>query len=532
MIFIDTETTGLNPHKDRVTLFQYKIDDQPTQLVQDPDLATVHQLIDANLPVVGHNLSFDLGFLRYAPKAPDDIEDTLYLDRIVNFKAQSHSLDTVAQRVYGQDLYADFDKKAMQKTNWASATLTEQQLAYARLDVDCLPLIYTQLRAALPAGLLPIYTFDRKSIIVGLATQQRGLPILLDEVDAEHDRVSAEATRLKQVLAPLNPNSPKQVTTQLGITSSGDRELAQLEANGNDTARLIRAARGAIKYKNFLSKLLDAPRFYGTLQPAARSGRFTSSKENIQNLPRDTKKFIGNHDRYIISADFAALELRTIAAITDDPEMVRLFREGADLHNYTAQKLFGADFTKRERQIAKVFSFSTLYGAGAATIRQMLLTQTGIDLPEHEVNALKATWKQTFEGITTWQRQGATRHQLGMAHRTPHGRPYISERYTDHLSIENQGAGAEVARIALHYIYEHLPEGAQMINFIHDSYIIEADEAAIEQACRVIHTGMTQAWAKAPFDNRGIPMPVEVGVAHNVKDADDCGDACIYVYEG
>lgn len=263
-----------------------------------------------------------------------------------------------------------------------------------------------------------------------------------------------------------------------------------------------------------------------------RTGRgFANPLEYVR--PRDTKRFIGSSENVIIAADFAQLELRTIAAITGDETMCRLFVEGADLHDYAAEKLFGAGFTKQQRQIAKVFNFSTLYGAGSATIGLMLLTQTGIVLPEHEVNELKNIWKRTFSGIAEWQRQGSTRHEMGMPHRTPHGRPYMSARYTDHLSIENQGAGAEVARIALHYILEHLPSEAKLINFIHDSYIVEApnDPAIYQQAAKVMYDGMIFAWDRAPFEKHGIPMPVDVGVAHDLKTADGI-DKCFYVYSG
>ena len=101
------------------------------------------------------------------------------------------------------------------------------------------------------------------------------------------------------------------------------------------------------------------------------------------------------------------------------------------------------------------------------------------------------------------------------------------------MSIENQGAGAEVARIALHYIDDNLPEGVKLINFIHDSYAAEceANPVVYQKAAKVIHEGMVYAWERAPFDKHGIPMPVEVGVAHNLKDADTLSN-CLYIYEG
>lgn len=531
MIYIDCETTGLNPHQDRVTLFQYKLDDEPTRLIQDPDLAQVHQIL-ADHPICGHNLNFDLGFLNYIP-TPERLYDTLYLDRIVNYTEESHSLDDVAQRLLGYDPYKGLDKKKMQKTDWATSALTSDQVRYATLDVEVLPKILQALLDRLPKGLRPIYNFDMKSVVAGLTIQRHGLPILRYQARNEYMALQSKVVALRHELSPLNPNSPKQVTQALGIASSADKVLAELQAQGNTTATKIREIRGDIKQLNFLEKLLAAPRFKGTLQPAARSGRFTSSKENIQNLPRITKPLIGSETSAILSADFAQLELRTVAAITNDPTMVQLFIEGADLHDYAAAQLFGADFTKQQRQIAKVFNFATLYGSGAATIRSMLLAQTGIVLPEQQVQQLKRRWLDTFTGIQAWQRQGSTRHAMGMPWRTPHGRPYTSERFTDHLSIENQGAGAEVARIALHYMLDNLPKEAVLFDFVHDSYWVETpnDPAIYKLAAQIMHNAMTYAWERAPFDKHGIPMPVEVGVAHNIKDADAL-ENCLYIYRG
>ena len=531
ILYIDTETTGLYPHHDRVTLFQYLWHgDTKATLIQNPTIREVHALLHSADLIVGHNLPFDFAMLGFIPKHYSDFDDTLYLSRIADFNERTHSLDEVVKRTFGYDLYRNLDKKKLQRTDWASDTLTDEQRQYAALDVEVLPTIYKRFAKHAQN---PVYKFDKRSIIAGLRVQSHGLPVLHDEIAQERQQVAQRLAKALDQL-PFNPNSPQQVTKHFGIASSGDRVMAGLEADGNKLAALTREARGAAKYHNFLTKLGSNVRYRGTLAPAARSGRFTSSKENIQNLPRDTKRFIGTSpDRVIISADFAQLELRTVAAISEDQTMIDLFKSGADLHNFAAEQLFGPEYTKEQRQIAKVFNFSTLYGAGAATIGLILLTQTGIKLPESEIQRLKKRWLGTFDGIARWQKQGSTRHELGMPHRTPHGRRYISERFTDHLSIENQGAGAEVARIALHYIDDHIDDEVKLINFIHDSYAAECanDPSIYRPAAKVIYDGMRYAWQRAPFDKHGIEMPVEVGVAHNLKDADNL-DNCLYIYEG
>jgi DNA polymerase I len=525
-IYLDLETSGLNPHKDKIALAQLYDGHNEPELIPFPNLSYIHERLDAADRIVGHNLAFDFGFLRYLPKSIDHFDDTLYLSRVEYPGADSHSLNHLAERVTGADQYAGINKKLMQKADWSK--LTPAQIQYAQTDVLVLPFIDQALAEHRDNG---VYRFDKRSVIAGLRIQLNGLPILQNDARKE----LAETRRLRDTLLkqiPFNPNSPIQARVAMGLESTGDRVLAEAISNGNEMAAMVRQARKAIKQINFLEKLSAAPRFYGTLSPSTRSGRFASNNENIQNLPRVTKSLVGTDtSRVIISADFAQLELRTIACIAEDETMLDLFKTGADLHGHMAEQMYGQDYSKTQRQIAKTFNFSLLYGAGAGTVRAMLLAQTGINLPESEVIQLKKKWLSTFKGIRRWQREGSTRHERGMPWRTPHGRAYASKRFTDHLSIENQGAGAEVARIALHQILDNLSPQAVLIDFVHDSYLVEApnDPQVYEPAAQAVYDAMKYAWMRAPFEKHGLEMPVDVGVAHTWKDADAL-ENCLYVF--
>jgi len=522
-IYIDIETTGLNPHTDQIKTVQIIEGDSAPELHIGPsgtELDQIRSRLHSATHIVGHNLSFDLGFLRHIPR-PEQLIDTLYLSRLAYPQAESHSLDAVAMRVYGYDPYVrlGIDKKVMQRANWDQ--LTAQQRTYAELDVRVLPAIVNKLRRYTQHG---VFKFDMRSVVAGLQVQQQGMPVLQNAVRRE----LAEQRKLRDTLLaelPFNPNSPKQAKAHLNLETTNDKQLAEAINNGNTLAQKVRDARKAIKSINFLEKLSASPRYFGTLSPAARSGRFTSNQNNIQNLPRNTKSMVGftpADKRVVLSADFAQLELRTIACIAPDHTMLDLFKTGADMHGYMAEQMYGSGYTKKQRQIAKTFNFSLLYGAGPATVRSMLLAQTGISLTETEVKQLKNKWLGVFDGIAQWQRQGSTRHEMGTPHHTPHGRPYASERFTDHLSIENQGAGAEVARIALHQMVDKLPKEAKLFDFIHDSYWVECpdDPEIYKEAARVMHAAMKYAWSRAPFEKHGLEMPVDVGVAYNIKDAD------------
>ena len=519
--YIDCETSGLDPHHDRIELCQILVDGK-VELYYRPSAQDIDKILAKADVWVGHNLAFDLGFMK-RPLRPERFEDTFLLSRIKNYTADSHSLDAVAERVLGYNPYADLNKKAMQKGDWANPT--PDMIRYAKLDVEILPAIYEALKID-----SPVYRFDKASMYVGLCMQQHGLPVLHEQVAEEIDKQTAELKGLLSDL-PFNPNSPKQVTQFLGVESSGDAVLAELAADQSavhsDTAATIRRARTLKKSINFLEKLNAHPRFTGTLHPSARSGRFTSKNENLQNLPRSMKKFIGGP--LLVVADYAQLELRTVACIAVDPVLIKLFKNGEDLHAYTAQQLFGPDYTKTERQIAKVYNFSILYGSGAGAIQSILTQQAGIKLPFDEVSKYRKKWLKTYSGIANWQKRGLRAHDNNLPASTPMGRKAVSKRFTDHLSIINQGAGAEVARIALHILSRTLPPKARLINFTHDSYTIEADDLPTAHTAGVLlKEAMEMAWDKAPFQKFGVPMPVEVGIARTWADADSLTN-CIEV---
>ena len=527
ILYADSETSGLSPFIHHITLFQHSWDDSTKiTLTPNPSKEFIHNLFDKASLIVMHNASFDFGMAHYIPNA-NKIVDTAKLSRIIDFQEEEHTLDKVATRALGYDPYENYDKKRLQKTDWTQE-LTKEQLAYAKLDVQVLKPIFKKFRTAL---IHKIYKFDCQSMAAGLQIQQHGLPILHKEVKAEQHATEARLAALLDEL-PCNPNSPKQVTEALHVSSSADRVLAQMELKGNALAAQVREARQAGKYLNFLKKLGAKPRYYGTLGPNAASGRFTSSKENIQQIPRAQKRFIGSHDNVLISADYAQLELRSIAVLAKDKTMVNLFREGADLHAYTAEQLFGGDYTKEQRQIAKTFSFSILYGAGVRTIREMLIANAGIILPEMEVAQLKKRWLLAYKGIAQWQREGSKRFELGLPHHTPLGRKYLARSYTQMLAVENQGLGAEITRWALHYLLPRLPEEVKPVNYVHDSILIESpnDPAIYEPTANLVAEAFKKSWAAAPLNTYGVEMPVSVGVAHNWKDADSLTN-CVFTLE-
>lgn len=530
-LFCDTETDGLYGS---IELVQFMQDDWETALlVEKPDRDKLRKMME-NLWTIWHNSSYDLSTLDVIPELFDD---TFLLARLEFFDKDVFSLDAVYEYALHYDPYeeADINKKVMQKTRWAGK-LTHEHFLYAAIDVYYMPELWKRLELQRKDS---NYRLDIATIKHCIKMQRNGLPLL--SLAQELKEVSNEIEIVESIL-PVNPRSFQQVASYLNMPDgTGADKLAVLISKGGEKAEkaeMVRKARELSKYRStYLSKMVGHPRWYGHFAPTTRSGRLASKNNNLQNLPRKMKKFVGVDDgKVLISADFAQLEMRTIACIANDTTMIELFNAGEDLHGFMAKIIFGENYTPEQRQIAKVANFSLLYGAGAAKYASILLSMTGIIISESEALRIKNTWLNTFRGIRAWQQQGIKQWRAGNYHWTPMGRRYKAKMLNDYLNIENQGAGADIAKLAFNYIMNSLPDNAMMVNFVHDSYLAECDNdpEIYKPVAELFAVSMQQAWAEyQKVEPRFglIRMPVSVGVAKTWKDADGMADTCEYILE-
>jgi DNA polymerase I-like protein with 3'-5' exonuclease and polymerase domains len=188
--------------------------------------------------------------------------------------------------------------------------------------------------------------------------------------------------------------------------------------------------------------------------------------------------------------------------------------------------LFGKDFTPVQRQIAKTANFGLLYGAGVNVFLSILIKDAGILLTEEEGAAIKRKWRMTYPTIAKWQDQGASDWRHGKAWKTPFGRKYTAKMMTDQLNICNQGFGAEVAKLAMHYMEPEVRgcfgKDVFMADFVHDSFIYDcpADEEVYQGTGIIVADSMQKAWFEAlrtgiDLKIRDLPMPVDVFVGYN-----------------
>lgn len=520
---VDTETIGKYGRVRPAQFYQEHWD--KVLLVDKPDpiqfIATLAKLKDVEL--VFQFSSYDITTIQQQTGSrfvPNRFEDTFYLARLAYPQAESFSLDNLMTIVLGFDPYAKhrINKAKMQKSDWSAMVLTDEQLVYASIDVLYLLDVYNQV-SQFKEDIN--YKLDMHNVRKALNFQNNGMPVEIDEVENQFVSNLAE---LKELNVPVNVNSWQQVRPYVDAEGSDALTLAKLAIFGNERAEKVLLARRLKKQNSFLNKFnTDDQRVYGKFAPSARSGRYTCSDQNLQQLPRKLKHCFGvkpDSGRVLLYADYPQLELRTIAAITVERVLIELFKNNGDPHGYVAEGIFGPQWTKDDRQIVKTYNFNLLYCGGAGMIQSIFIKDHNIYREIEKIRKEVRRWKQAWPAIKRWQEECIRSHRRGSLKQTPFGRRYRGKLLTDHANIENQGFGADVAKLALHYMFDDLVENdAKLCNFVHDSFIVEmdADEEANHRVAKLMREAMMEAWTEAckMVTVKDIPMPAQVHCGYN-----------------
>ena len=531
-VFADTETCGLYG---RVRLLQVMQEGwDKALLVEWPNPMQLFLYLDS-VHSVWHNAHYDLTTVQQQcggnPIIPKQFDCAFLLSRLAFPALDGYTLEDIIIAVTRSNPYARIGKKAdLQKTNWDVPELTAKQLEYAATDVYYMPQVWERIKETTEDR---NYVLDKSTLTTCLDFQWNGQPVIEAMWNKYWVELEDEYTKLELT---VNVNSWQQVRKFLNSTESDGLALSRMSLDKSDPeraekARRIKRGRSISKLLSFLRKY-DVARVIGKFKPSARSGRLTGDDENLQQTPRALKEIWGyetTDDRRIIFSDYAQLELRTICAILRVKVMEKLFRAGEDLHMYVAKFLFGEDATADDRQITKTYNFNLLYGGSAGMVCAILLGY-GYLVREVQANRDKAKWKKLFREIAVWQEKGISAWRNGRTWSTPFGRKYKGKLMTDQLNIMNQGAGAEVAKLALHYFYPRLKElnaplaeedKVLLCNFVHDSYILDTPNKPeiYKAASKLLADSMQEAWFEMSkcYEVKDLPMPVDVCVGVNLK---------------
>lgn len=274
--------------------------------------------------------------------------------------------------------------------------------------------------------------------------------------------------------------------TPAGGVKLDDEILQKIAHKAHDQAANIAltvlAAKVAQKTQGFVRGFLEAAdkddRVHANLNPLGTlTGRMSSSSPNLQNLTRDVEEvrgcFVAEPGQTLIGVDFAAVEWRVAAAVTGDENMKRVFREGGDIHADVARIVFGADFTKAQRQQCKSVGLGRLYGGGVDTLAR----QSG--LPRDKVEEAVAAIDHLYPGIRAAVREaydtinGPTRLVLAT------GRHAITDAAYKALNVRCQGPARDLLAQGVVRLFE-AGLGEYVLMLVHDEVILSVPELEAE----------------------------------------------------
>jgi DNA polymerase-1 len=265
------------------------------------------------------------------------------------------------------------------------------------------------------------------------------------------------------------------------------------------------------------------------MQTVAATGRLSSNNPNLQNIPIRTergrqirKAFIPrDSDHLLLAADYSQIELRIIAALSEEDNMLAAFRQGADIHAATASKVFGVPLdavTREQRSHAKTVNFGIIYGVSAFG----LSNQT--DLSRSEAKALIDTYYESYPKLKAYMN-----HQVNFARENGYVETVMGRRrYLKDINANNaivrgaaernavnapiQGSAADIIKLAMIDIQKRLEtQGFQtkMLLQVHDELVFDVYKPELEQIRELVTKAMESAYSLS------VPLSVEIGTGEN-----------------
>lgn len=502
------------------------------QKLNEETVNAVLKLISEKL-IVGHNLKFDLKTLaaKYGTWIlPEKTFDTYIAERLL-WNAENPerppkgvlSLSALAEKYTGQKL-----DKTLQTSDFGGE-LTEEQITYALEDVKILPAIARKQveklnrlsSSAKPneIGLKnPSARLEMAFLPVLVRVELAGIPVNTEYLEEELKASKETFTRLYTEIKTryrTDPLSPKQLLTllkdrlNLPVKSTSSKELQKHK--DSEIVSKILTLRKAKKKADLIEKYLQTKN--GRLYPEfnqleAHSGRMSCRNPNVQQIPRDLKEnfYKAPEGRAVIKADYPAIELRLAAVIAPDRTMIKAFKEGKDLHKYTASLISGKpleEVTKEERQRAKALNFGFIYGMSAETFREYAFTNYGVELTQKEAEEFREKFFTAYSGIAEWHRKTADRLNFSETGKlqvwTRLKRAIAVNKLTSALNSPVQGSGADLLKMAALFFTKNVEkEGidARIINLVHDEIVVECSLEDKERASQLLKEAMERACSR------------------------------------
>ena len=565
VIAFDTETTGIDPHN--ITLIGISIAFNKSEAFYLPLRHMNSENLDpkVHLPLlfkalkkkllVGHNIKYDLHVMHYEGyDFINPIFDTMIAAYILDAGQSRYSLDACSRKELEHVMIpiSDLIGKGKSQLTFDRVPLGVA-CKYSAEDAYVTLELYEVYKDRLEKSqLLELFNKVEIALVQSLLTmEQNGVFIDTDILDSISEKIVKRTEELEDAIYDIagyefNINSTKQLgkllfeemeITPLKKTKTGystDTTVLEELAQNHEIAKQISEYRQLAKLQSTyilaLPKLINPKtgRIHSSFnQTIASTGRLSSTNPNLQNIPIRTE--LGREIRTafyaqeanckIVAADYSQIELRLLAILSKDEEMIKAFNEKIDIHRRTASLIFDIPeemVTKEQRSQAKTINFGIIYGMGSVRLSKTL------NISRKEAKQFIENYFKTFPTIKTWMEEAKQFAHQNEYCETMWGRrlylPYInkdnkvaadSERVAVNMPI--QGSAADIIKTAMINIHDRIKNNKdiKMIIQVHDELVFEVDFYYLDEAKKLIREEMENA---LPDEYKGIiPLTVDIG---------------------
>jgi DNA polymerase-1 len=571
----DLETTDLNPHAARIVgasfcwsdteAFYIPInhtEDTPQVTLKDFVESVKRHFADPQVLKSGQNIKYDISVLELNGVHVSGVAfDTMVAAYLLNPDGRNFNLTALAndylklpvieyeeitagKKDFSETAIADATRYACQDAHYA--WLIKEHLA-PRIADESLSKVFNELEVPL----IPILSSMERS----------GIKVDLDKLRSMSAEFAAQLSTLERQIyeqagCEFNINSPKQLAdlffNKLAIPTKGvkktktgfstDSSVLEKLAETHPLPALILEYRSLHKlkstYTDALAEQISAKtgRVHTKLnQTLTGTGRLSSSDPNLQNIPVQSQEggrirsaFIPEPGNFFIAADYSQIELRLLAHLSGDQNLIHAFREGYDIHSSTAREIMGLskdqEVPSELRRIGKTINFGIVYGMGAFRLGREL------GIPVNQASQYITNYFNRYPKVKEYFAKLEDTALTSGEVQTIFGRKRVigsidtsgrDQGFAMRAAINAplQGSAADIIKLAMikvdQLLKQRYPE-AKLILQIHDELLIEAPDRG-EQANKELIQAIVKAMESALTIS--VPLKVDAGSGYNWQEA-------------
>ena len=572
----DLETNSLDYMEAQIVGFVFLIDKQsyylpvahdyiaaPVQLSRQSVLTALKPILEnSEIGKIGQNLKYDAHVLANVDVDLKGIaDDTMIKSYCLNSVATRHNMDDLSEFYLGHTTihFSDVAGKGKKQLSFNEVSL-EQAMPYACEDVIVtheLNKVLEEKIAKLPTLKSLYQNLELPLVKIMLKLERNGALIDVaslynQQLQIKAEMASVQAQAFEIAGDEFNLESPKQIQQILfseeGLGLEPKKKTPKGQPSTNEEALklldhplvdLIMSYRTLTKlnstYLEALPKQINnrTGRLHTSYhQAVTATGRLSSSNPNLQNIPirseqgaRIRSAFVASEGNVIVAADYSQIELRIMAHISKDKNLLEAFANNVDVHSSTASQMFGTPLTevsKDQRRNAKAINFGLIYGMSAFGLAKQ------IDVSRTEAKTYIDAYFDNYPGVLQYMDSTKEKaKEMGFVETIEGRRLYLPQINAKNKMLQQralrtainapmQGSSADIIKIAMLDIQGWIDEannGVKMLMQVHDELVFEMPADKAQDYAEVIRSMMENA---VELD---IPLVVDVGIADNWQEA-------------